>query len=85
MEERYKPSSSFITYAEGEYEPRRLDAGLAVVTYEPGGLVADAIAPSSEDPTIWKVKCAVWFSHIWSLYNCQNKNIGWIAILTFGT
>ncbi|XP_058181374.1 protein RNA-directed DNA methylation 3-like [Rhododendron vialii] len=59
VEERYKPSSSFLTYAEGEYEPRRLDAGLAVVTYEPGGLVADAIAPSSEDPTIWKVKCAV--------------------------
>ncbi|KAF7131830.1 hypothetical protein RHSIM_Rhsim09G0146800 [Rhododendron simsii] len=59
VEERYKPSSSFLTYAEGEYESRRLEAGLAVVTYEPGGLVADAIAPSSEDPTIWKVKCAV--------------------------
>ncbi|KAH7840013.1 hypothetical protein Vadar_011407 [Vaccinium darrowii] len=61
VEERYRPSSSFITYAEGEYEPRRLAAESAVALYEyTRTLVAEnAMAPSSEDPTTWKVKCVV--------------------------
>lgn len=74
VEERYRPSSSFITYAEGEYEPRRLAAESAVALYEPTRtLVAgNAMAPSSEDPTTWKVKCVVCFSHIWSLSCCND-------------
>ena len=51
VEVRYRPGSSFLTYAEDKHES--------------GGLMeGNAVVPSSEDPTIWKVKCTVLFSII---------------------
>ena len=46
LEERYKPGSSFVTYAEDLYDSKRMIEGNVVI-------------PSSRDPTIWKVKCMV--------------------------
>ncbi|KAF5959372.1 hypothetical protein HYC85_000581 [Camellia sinensis] len=46
LEERYKPGSSFVTYAEDLYDSKRMTEGNVVI-------------PSSRDPTIWKVKCMV--------------------------
>ncbi|GAV92176.1 LOW QUALITY PROTEIN: KOW domain-containing protein/Spt5-NGN domain-containing protein, partial [Cephalotus follicularis] len=44
MEERYKPGSGFVTYAEDGFEAKRLaDRNFHI--------------PSAKDPTIWKVKC----------------------------
>ncbi|KAF5947401.1 hypothetical protein HYC85_013358 [Camellia sinensis] len=42
LEERYKPGSSFVTYAEDKC--KTLNEG-------------NAVRPLSSDPTIWKVKC----------------------------
>ncbi|KAK4835552.1 hypothetical protein QYF36_011281 [Acer negundo] len=44
MEERFKQGSRFIKYAEDDYENKRL-------------VDRDYRMPSSEDPTVWKVKC----------------------------
>lgn len=44
MEERYKPGSGFLRYADDDVK----DA-----------IEMDALAPTSKDPPIWKVKCAV--------------------------
>jgi len=44
MEERYKPGSGFLRYADDDIK----DA-----------IEMDALAPTSKDPPIWKVKCAV--------------------------
>ncbi|XP_052187929.1 protein RNA-directed DNA methylation 3 [Diospyros lotus] len=46
LEERYKPGSSFVTFADDAYESKGLVEG-------------NAVMPSSMDPTIWKVKCMV--------------------------
>ncbi|TXG49433.1 hypothetical protein EZV62_025308 [Acer yangbiense] len=46
MEERFKQGSRFIKYAEDDYENKRL-------------VDRDYRMPSSEDPTVWKVKCVV--------------------------
>ncbi|CAH9055381.1 unnamed protein product, partial [Cuscuta epithymum] len=46
LRERYKPSSSFVRYAEDGYERK-------------GFIDEDISVPSSTDPTIWKVKCTV--------------------------
>ncbi|KAL5735057.1 hypothetical protein ACOSP7_032918 [Xanthoceras sorbifolium] len=46
MEERFKQGSRFINYAEDDYENKRL-------------VERDYRMPSSEDPTMWKVKCMV--------------------------
>lgn len=48
MEERYKNSSAFFTYAENNHENKTsIDRNL--------------VMPSEKDPIIWKVKCAVRF------------------------
>ncbi|CAD5330785.1 unnamed protein product [Arabidopsis thaliana] len=44
MEERYKPGSGFLRYADDDIK----DA-----------IEMDALAPTSKDPPIWKVKCAI--------------------------
>ncbi|KAG7549451.1 NGN domain [Arabidopsis thaliana x Arabidopsis arenosa] len=44
MEERYKPGSGFLRYADDDVK----DA-----------IEMDALAPTSKDPPIWKVKCAI--------------------------
>ncbi|CAN4115035.1 unnamed protein product [Withania somnifera] len=46
LRERYKPGSSFVTYAEDKDERKR--------QFE-----KDTLVPSIKDPTIWKVKCTV--------------------------
>ncbi|CAN4126596.1 unnamed protein product [Withania somnifera] len=46
LRERYKPGSSFVTYAEDNNERKR--------QFE-----QDTLVPSLKDPTIWKVKCTV--------------------------
>lgn len=46
LEERYKPGSSFVTYAEDTYENKK---SVETSTY----------LPSFRDPVIWKVKCMV--------------------------
>ncbi|XP_058007578.1 protein RNA-directed DNA methylation 3 isoform X2 [Hevea brasiliensis] len=45
MEERYKEGSSFVTYAEDDFETKSMERNIHF--------------PSSRDPTIWKVKCMV--------------------------
>lgn len=44
MEERYKPGSGFFRYADDDVKE---------------SIEMDALAPTSKDPPIWKVKCAV--------------------------
>nr|XP_009761364.1 PREDICTED: uncharacterized transmembrane protein DDB_G0289901-like isoform X3 [Nicotiana sylvestris] len=46
LRERYRPGSSFVTYAEDSDEKKRL-------------FEQDTLVPSLKDPTIWKVKCTV--------------------------
>ncbi|KAL6980301.1 hypothetical protein U1Q18_021943 [Sarracenia purpurea var. burkii] len=46
MEERYRPGSSFVTFAEDVYGSKRSSEGIAVT-------------PSFKEPTVWKVKCMV--------------------------
>lgn len=46
MEERYKPGSSFVTYAEDRFKAKRSTDG-------------EAMMPSHREPIIWKVKCMV--------------------------
>ncbi|XP_059666033.1 protein RNA-directed DNA methylation 3 [Cornus florida] len=46
LEERYRPGSSFVTYAEDGYESKR-------------SVERNAFIPSAKDPTVWKVKCMV--------------------------
>ena len=46
LQERYKPGSTFVTYAEDNYESKR--------TVE-----MPEHCPSVKDPIIWKVKCMV--------------------------
>ncbi|KAK4356445.1 hypothetical protein RND71_025416 [Anisodus tanguticus] len=46
LRERYRPGSSFVTYAEDNDERKRL-------------FEQDTIVPTLKDPTIWKVKCTV--------------------------
>lgn len=45
MEERYKPGSSYVTYAEDSHDKQTS--------------VESIYVPSAKDPTIWKVKCMV--------------------------
>ncbi|XP_010452326.1 PREDICTED: protein RNA-directed DNA methylation 3-like [Camelina sativa] len=44
MEERYKPGSGFLRYADDDVKD---------------SIEMDALAPTSKDPPIWKVKCAI--------------------------
>lgn len=46
LRERYKPGSSFVTYAEDTDERKRQSQ-------------QETLVPSLKDPTIWKVKCTV--------------------------
>ncbi|KAI3505681.1 hypothetical protein L1887_27854 [Cichorium endivia] len=46
MEERYKPGSTFVKYAEDRTEAAKTDERSTHVSYV-------------DDPTIWKVKCMV--------------------------
>nr|XP_010312594.1 protein RNA-directed DNA methylation 3 [Solanum lycopersicum]XP_010312595.1 protein RNA-directed DNA methylation 3 [Solanum lycopersicum] len=46
LRERYKPGSSFVTYAEDADDRKRQSE-------------QDTLVPSLKDPTIWKVKCTV--------------------------
>lgn len=46
LEERYKPGSSFVTYAEDTYESKR-------------SMETSTFLPSTKDPIIRKVKCMV--------------------------
>lgn len=46
MEERYRPGSTYVTYAEDNYENKRSIDGNVLVT-------------SVKDPIVWKVKCTV--------------------------
>ncbi|KAK4367078.1 hypothetical protein RND71_014958 [Anisodus tanguticus] len=46
LRERYRPGSSFVTYAEDKDERKRQ-------------FQQDTIVPTLKDPTIWKVKCTV--------------------------
>ena len=46
LQERYKPGSSFVTYAEDGYDSKR-------------SVERNAFIPFARDPTIWKVKCMV--------------------------
>ncbi|XP_004308761.1 PREDICTED: transcription elongation factor SPT5-like [Fragaria vesca subsp. vesca] len=46
MEERYRTGSTYVTYAEDNYENKRSIDGIV-------------LEPSAKDPVVWKVKCAV--------------------------
>lgn len=46
MEERYRPGSTYVTYAEDNYENKRSIDG-------------NVLVPSVKDPIVWKVKCTV--------------------------
>ncbi|XVE75438.1 hypothetical protein DITRI_Ditri12bG0093900 [Diplodiscus trichospermus] len=46
MEERYRDGAGFVKYAEDSYEAK-------------GPIDRNSTAPSSKDPTIWKIKCVV--------------------------
>lgn len=46
LQERYKPGSTFVTYAEDSYESKRT-------------MEKPEYYPSVKDPIIWKVKCMV--------------------------
>jgi hypothetical protein len=48
MEERYKDGSNLFTYAEDDYENKR-------------SIERNSLVPSAKYPTIWKVKCTVWY------------------------
>lgn len=48
MEERYKDGSNLFTYAGDDYDNKR-------------SIERNALVPSAKYPTIWKVKCTVWY------------------------
>lgn len=47
MEERYKPGTGFIRYADDDVK---------------SSIEMDALVPTAQDPPIWKVKCAVCYA-----------------------
>lgn len=49
MEERYKPGSNYVKYAEDRTQSTRFEE-------------RNTSMPFAKDPTIWKVKCMVLFS-----------------------
>lgn len=67
LEERYKPSSSFVTYAEDAYESKR---SMETSTNLPS---------STKDPVIWKVKCMVMINAIFIIM----FKSGMLCIVTF--
>lgn len=70
MEERYRPGSGFVKYAEDAYGSKR-------------PMEVDAIIPSSRDPTIWKIKCMVWCRKINMGYVSTSSHSSFIFLSNF--